>query len=403
MNNPSPIDPGKRIEVLDILRGFALLGIIFHNMLFFSGYIFLPFDRIKESMNFQLNENIYDIIDVFISGKFYTIFSLLFAAGFYIQLSKHREEDSGTFLKTYMRRLFILMLFGCIHSLIWEGDVLLTYSIIGFILILFRKAKPGFLLFWAIFFMLLPYLTKYLIAAFNRPENIPAAGSEITAAHISYSDIPSDILINTFREGSLAELFRLNFQILLHKYLTYFPSGAYFRFLGLFLLGYWLSTKGFFMRTSKSNVLLIVGLAGGLLVTVLTKYLWSRFHDLYLIFDVLWMAGQLMMAFGYIAMIYRIAGMPSGKKLLGGLSKVGRTALSNYISQTVLMILIFYNFGLNLFGISSLMLSSSIALSILIVQIILSNIWLRYYRFGPLEWVWRSLTYKKRIRNALKD
>lgn len=124
MKTFAPIEPKQRIEILDILRGFALLGIIFNNMQYLSGYAFTPFDTLKEIINFKLNEDVYHLLDIIITAKFYTLFSFLFATGFYIQLSKH-TEDSTDFLKTYRRRLFILLVIGAVHSLIWFGDILL--------------------------------------------------------------------------------------------------------------------------------------------------------------------------------------------------------------------------------------------------------------------------------------
>ena len=92
MKTFTPIEPKQRIEILDILRGFALLGIIFNNMQYLSGYAFTPFDTLKQIINFQFNEDVYHFLDIIITAKFYTLFSFLFATGFYIQLSKHTED-----------------------------------------------------------------------------------------------------------------------------------------------------------------------------------------------------------------------------------------------------------------------------------------------------------------------
>ena len=150
----TPTEPQERIKILDILRGFALLGIIFNNILYFSGYSFMPFENLKLIPDFQLNENIFSFLDFIIRRKFYTIFSILFAVGFYLQFIKY-SRDSISFLKIYRRRMFILFIIGLIHSLIWFGDILLTYSIIGFILISFRNVKPKNVLRWALFFLYL--------------------------------------------------------------------------------------------------------------------------------------------------------------------------------------------------------------------------------------------------------
>jgi uncharacterized protein len=93
------IEPKQRIQILDILRGFALLGIIFNNMEYFSGYAFMPFDDLKQVTNFELDEKLYSFLDIIITAKFFTLFSILFAVGFYIQYNKHKE-DSINFLRT---------------------------------------------------------------------------------------------------------------------------------------------------------------------------------------------------------------------------------------------------------------------------------------------------------------
>ena len=102
MTISKPIDPNKRIEIIDILRGFALLGIIFMNMSFFSGYMFMPFEELKQISDFELDDHLYNFLEITVSGKFYTIFSILFAVGFYIQFNKDRDRTVD-FLRTYQR------------------------------------------------------------------------------------------------------------------------------------------------------------------------------------------------------------------------------------------------------------------------------------------------------------
>ncbi|MBT3742985.1 MAG: hypothetical protein HOG32_12330, partial [Polaribacter sp.] len=166
MSISKPIEPNKRIEIIDILRGFALLGIIFMNMSFFSGYIFMPFEELKQISNFGLDNKLYNLLEITVTGKFYTIFSILFAVGFYIQFNKNRDRTVD-FLKTYRRRLFILFIIGILHTLFWYGDILLTYSIYGFILIIFRNVKPTKLLRWSLFFLFAPLLLDFALLPFT--------------------------------------------------------------------------------------------------------------------------------------------------------------------------------------------------------------------------------------------
>ena len=400
MTSNQPIEPKQRIEILDILRGFALLGIIFMNMGFFSGYVFMPFDDLEQITDFQLDEKLYSFLDVIVTGKFYTLFSLLFAVGFYIQYEKNKE-DSINFLKTYRRRLFFLLLIGFLHSLIWFGDILLVYSIFGFILILFRNVKSKNLILWSIFFLLFPLLIDLCLLPFS--EALSSASPEKTAAlaHVQYPDMTVEAVISTFQNGSIVDLFFLNIHNLVWKFLGYIPSGGYFKFLGIFLLGYYFASIELFTKKTKSS-LLITSLIVGLLATFSAKIIGGSSYmfpstPLNMLYKFLVLAGQIFMCIFYITSISKIVQTSIGKKAFGYLIPVGRMALSNYLFQTIIMIIIFYNFGFNLIGKIGLLHTSVIAILILVLQIILSHIWLRHFKFGPLEWIWRSLTYKKRI------
>jgi uncharacterized protein len=402
MKTLAPIEPKQRIEILDILRGFALLGIIFNNMQYLSGYAFTPFNTLKEIINFQLNENVYHFLDIIITAKFYTLFSFLFATGFYIQLRRH-TEDSRDFLKTYRRRLVILLVIGAVHSLIWFGDILFAYAIIGFILILFRNVKSKNLLRWSIFILLLPFLIDLVLLPFFQTSATISLHNSIPIVHVSYPDMIPDTVINTYQNGSVADIFLLNFHNLVWKYLGYFPSGQYFTLFGIFLFGYYLASIGFFTEKSKPTLLLISSMIIGLLATFSARisggslYLWPPTLP-NILFKLLLVTGQLFMCIFYITVIYKINQTSIGIRILKYLIPMGRMALSNYLFQTIIMIVIFYNFGFNLFGKVGLITTAGIAMLVLVLQIIFSNIWLRHYKFGPFEWLWRSMTYKKMIK-----
>ncbi len=403
MTTLTPIEPKQRIEILDILRGFALMGIVFNNMLYFSGYSFMPYDKIKHLMDFQLNEKIYYSIDILITGKFYTLFSILFAVGFYIQTEKY-NNDLTTFLKTYRRRVFILLIIGLIHSLIWYGDILLTYSIIAFILILFRNVKRKNLIRWSLFFLFFPLIIDLALLPFSEPMGSVSSKNTAAVAHIHYPDMTADAVISTFQNGSIAEILFLNIHNFVWKYLGYIPSGRLFTILGIFLFGYYLASIDFFTEKTKSTSLLLSSLLIGLLATFSAKILDGNSFQFpptlsNILYKFLLVAGQIFMCVFYIISIFKISQTSIGKRVLKRLIPMGRMALSNYLFQTFLMILVFYNFGFNLIGKIGLIPTAGIAILILALQIILSNIRLQYYRFGPFEWIWRSLTYKNRINN----
>jgi uncharacterized protein len=402
MKTFTPIEPKQRIEILDILRGFALLGIIFNNMQYLSGYAFTPFDTLKQIINFQLNEDLYHFLDIIITAKFYTLFSFLFVTGFYIQLSKH-TEDSTDFLKTYRRRLFILLVIGAVHSLIWFGDILLSYAIIGFILILFRNVKSKNLLRWSICILSLPFLIDLVLLPFSQTPTAIGFNNTTPIVHVNYPDMTPEAVINTYQNGSVVDIFLLNFHNLVWKYMGYFPSGQYFTLFGIFLFGYYLASIGFFTEKSKPILLFMISLIIGLLATFSARILGGSLYRWpptlsNILFKFLLLTGQIFMCISYITFIYKIVQTSIGKRILKYLIPMGRMALTNYLFQTIIMIVIFYNYGFNLFGKVGLISTTGIVMLILVLQIIFSNIWLRHFRFGPFEWLWRSLTYKKRIK-----
>ncbi|MUH35380.1 DUF418 domain-containing protein [Zobellia amurskyensis] len=204
------------------------------------------------------------------------------------------------------------------------------------------------------------------------------------------------------QNGSIVDLFFLNIHNLVWKYLGYIPSGGYFKFLGIFLLGYYFASIELFTKKSKSTLLLITSLTVGLLATFSAKIIGGSSYmfpstPLNMLYKFLVLAGQIFMCIFYITSISKVVQTSIGKRAFKYLIPVGRMALSNYLFQTIIMLIIFYNFGFNLIGKIGLLHTSGIAILILVLQIILSHIWLRHFKFGPLEWIWRSLTYKKRI------
>ncbi len=401
MTTFNPIDPNKRVEILDVLRGFALLGIIFNNILYFSGYSFIPFSDLKQFPGFQLNQLLYNFLDIVVTAKFYTLFSILFAVGFYLQFSKYRDS-SIDFLRTYRRRLFILLCIGLAHSLIWFGDILFLYAILGFILILFRNVKSKNLLKWSLLFLFLPVFFDMAFLLFSQTNQIAGIVSQGSAAHSTYPDITAEVVINTFKDGTIIEIFFLNIHNLIWKWLSYIPSGRLMITLGIFLLGYYLSSIKFFEEKAKSTFLLVFSLIVGLLTTISAQVLGG---NPYLfpptisntLYKALLTTGQIFICIFYITSIFKIIQSSMGKRILNYLKPFGRMALTNYIFQTIICTLIFYNFGFNLIGRIGLRYIVIIAVLVLLFQIVLSNFWLKYYRFGPLEWIWRSLTYKKKI------
>jgi len=402
MPSIKPVEPKQRIEILDILRGFALLGIIFNNILYFSGYSFIPYAELQQTPTHHLDEKIYILQEIIVSGKFYTLFCMLFAAGFYLQLSKNKNNTID-FLTTFRRRLFILLLIGMIHILIWFGDILFLYALIGYILILFRNTRTRNLFKWSLFFLLLPVLIDFALMPFFHVSDTIAAENHVSIAHTNYPDMTAEEVFKIFKYGTIREIFVLNIHNYVWKWLSYILSRRFFTVLGIFLLGYYLSETGFFQERTKSTKLLMSSIVIGLSASIAAEMMGESQFQFpptlsSMVYKILLLSGQIFLCFFYIAFIYKIIQTPIGKRMLNYLKPVGRMALTNYISQTVLLIIFFYNFGFNFFGELGLITICGIAISVLVMQIIASNIWLKYFQYGPLEWVWRCLTYKKILK-----
>jgi uncharacterized protein len=402
MTTNKPIEPKQRIQILDILRGFAILGIIFNNMGYFSGYVYMPFDDLKQITNFQLDEKLYSFLDIIITGKFYTLFSVLFAVGFYIQYNKHKE-DSNNFLKTYRRRIFFLFIIGLVHSMIWYGDILFLYAIVAIILTLFRNVKPTNIIKWSMFFLILPFLFDFALFFFTQTSEANITENPVSIAHISFSDMTPAVVIKTFQEGSLVEMFNLNIHNLVWKWLGYIPSGRIFTVIGIFLFGYYLASIEFFTKKNNSKSLLISSFLIGIVSAISAKMLGGNFYQFpstpsNTLYKLLLTISQISLCLFYITSIFEIVKISSGKRVLNFLIPLGRMALTNYLLQTIFMIIVFYNFGFNLLGKIGLFQTSGIVILLLALQIIFSNLWLKHYRFGPFEWAWRSLTYKRWIK-----
>ncbi len=394
-----PVEPKKRIDFIDILRGFALLGILFNNSLLFSGYDFMPLQNLRLFSTFNLDTQLWEILDVVVTGKFYTLFSILFGVGFYLQWSKKSHD----FLKVYRRRLFILLIFGFIHSLIWFGDILFLYALVGFILLLFRNVKTKNLLRLSILFIFGIVLFDLIMMPFASNFNNGGTSTAAAPAHVFYPDMSPAEVIDGFRTGNIGGLFSLNIHNLIWKWLSYFPSGRVLNVMGTFILGYFLASTEFFTKHSRSLKLLITFLLFGVLSTIFMKIIDDSMYQFsttaaQFLYKLVVYARQVFLCLFYICLLSTIAGTSPGKKVLNYLKPVGRMALTNYIMQTVVCLIVFYNFGFNLFGRLGLVTIVFIVIGIVTLQIVLSTIWFKYFRFGPLEWLWRTLTYRKRIQ-----
>ncbi len=393
MTKPIPSKSGQRVEVIDALRGFAILGILLANILSWSGVKFMPISELKQFASFDIDLFIYHLNGVLVDTKFYTIFSLLFGIGFFLQFNKNRNNQ-GDFMPIYYRRLRYLMLFGLIHMFFWSGDILFIYALVGFVFVQFRNLKPQTLLIISFISFVIPLLIDVMMLKVSPGFMVPPERLALK----TYLDLSPEEVIEPFKHGDFWEITKMNFHNLKWRFFDLLPSGRLFKIFAFFILGFYMMANNYFIKKAHSVKLLIVFLIIGLGFTFLSKEVGgsmgqfpSTWNDI--LYKFLFSFGQVNLAFAYISILTIAYETRLGKKLMVGLKYVGRMSFSSYLSHTVFGIIIFYPYGFGLFASMSLWQVEVLAIGIYAVQVLLAIIWLKYYSFGPLEWTWRSLTY----------
>ena len=380
MQQIQPTTTSERIVLLDVIRGFAVFGILLSNILIFSGFLSTPFSQLSEYSSASLNHILFYLSNAFVAGKFYPIFCILFGFGFYMQVDKYNKSDKS-FVTYYSLRLIILLVIGFMHQIIWPGDIVTRYALIGFLFLLFRNTTYKQDLYLAITFFALFLLFGFYFTYF------PAAvdGASKHTAYMTFPGIDNLELIQKLRTEGLSGIYF--FYVPFYKFYWAFERLVVNtnNLIGLFFLGGYLYKSDFFNKQAlKARNLILFFVIGAI-------GLYLRYYVAYplRIFDTVFLALFYMSA---LAMIYKKAW---GRKLLQFLVPVGKMALTCYILQTILCITVFYGIGMGLFAQLPLYQIYYIAFAMLAFQAIFCKLWLNYFQFGPVEWLWRTLSYKK--------
>ncbi len=382
-NNFHPTESRNRIELLDVLRGFAIAGVLLVNILYFSGYIYTPFEDMAKMSFPQLNNTLIAIIFSILLGKFYPILGILFGAGLFMQFKKSQEPG---FLKFFVKRMSFLLLIGMLHELIWPGDVVMVYALFAFLMIPLRKFTPKQYLLFAAFMFILNFVALYITDIF-----IPTKPLIEKTAYLYLSDISPKELIAMVQNDGFAGFVTLIKTHLLVVWTFERYASLSFRVLVIFATGAFLYGSGFLIEKAHKLKYLVLFLLIGLLGSYLMYYVSWYFK----IID------NLFLALTYISLIAVLFKTRLGYKLLKGLAPFGRMALTNYIFQSIFGIIIFYGIGFGFYGKLPLFQVQIIGVVMLIFQIQFSKLWLKKYNFGPIEWLWRRLTYGDQL-NKLK-
>lgn len=383
----SPVQSSTRVFEIDAVRGFALFGILMMNIMSFAG----PHMEDQLTMNTSdiysgTNSIVIFLINTLVTSNFYTMFSFLFGLGFYIFLSRAEKKSGSTYL-LFIRRMIILLVIGIIHAIfIWYGDILTVYAITGLLLIFFYRLPPKFNL--AISFVILLLGTVFVLLLTLLMFSI----RDVDMGALPASGYGVDMMAAA--AGSYGEIISLNisiFGLMMTNNIVMVPL-----VLAIFLIGLYAGQKGYFERLSSIRGMLwkvvVFGIGIGLPIKLATGYGMTYGMD-----DPVWSiatmlaytAGGPLMSLGYIALFLLILGRFEGLTRL--LQPVGQMALTNYIMQSVLMIVLF--FGFDLFNTIGAVWFPLIVLATFMLQIVLSHIWMKAFSYGPLEWIWRILTY----------
>ena len=401
ISSPSlePVAAQKRIASIDVLRGVALLGILIMNIQSFS----MP-------SNAYLNPTAYGDLTganrwVWIAShlvadqKFISIFSMLFGAG--ILLIAERVGPARA-TRIHYRRMAVLLVFGLLHAhLLWSGDILYTYALCGLLVYLARRLTPRTLIITGLLLhgVSSAFFVYYGMALRGAPPEVLA---QVTRDYWLASPAELAREIAAYRGNWFAQqTFRGPDAMSMETFI--FLIDTAWKTSGLMLVGMALyKLRILSAQRSDRFYRRMAGLGFGIGLPVIAYGAWTNFQAGWRVSYSLFIGGQynywgsVVVALGWIGLVMLVVRSGRAARMVARVGAVGRTAFSNYILQTLLGIAIFYGTGFELFGRVERVGQLLIVVAIWVVQLVISPIWLAHFEFGPLEWLWRSLTYGKR-------
>ena len=386
----------KRIEIIDVLRGFALTGILYAHMVIWHTGAALPPEVYSKYDSFADGVAL-GIFGALVFGKFFSVFSFLFGLSFYLHLRRKRSRPG--FTRIYLWRLFLLLIIGLLHHILWRGDILAIYAVLGGILIIFYKLPLKLLL--LISLLLITNIPTHLFELF--PSENTTAQVELPMADTAknYYDL--------VKKGDFLTVLRANWSSWPEKISYQLESGRLLMTFGYFLLGLFAGRAKLFSEIDKhlfkfkkwnnhtgQAVLFLLFL--GLLM-----YLFDlvTLPGIKVVPELKWSASFLFSIYNACLTIFYITGISLlfrnryFQKLLRPLAAMGRMALTIYLLQTFFGLILFYHFGFSLFDQTSPAINVVLGVVIFLIQLKFSHWWLSKFTQGPTEWLWRSLTYFK--------
>jgi uncharacterized protein len=408
--NPAPIDAPERTALLDVIRGFALSGVFLSNVhMWMSGAILKPGEGAHGDNATTFQKVIDAIFGIFINGRFMTMFTFLFGLGLAMQFSRAADRgDSAS--KRYVRRCLALVLLGVLHlALLWYGDITHQYALIGLLVLLFRNRSTKTLVIWGLVLTLVAvpvgmWSTFLLPKLLHGPEVAQAA----MAARMAQDEAFHSQALAVFQGTSYLAIVKMNLAMYWHHFVNPIVGAYSVSTLGNFLLGVAVGRLGWFHDVPAHKKAFKRLLGWGVVASVLSLGIViaarlilgsekAMMNSLVVnaIMPVSRNVITLSMALVYMSAIALLYQRNFFRRLLSIYAPVGRMAVTNYFAQSAIGLFVFCGIGLGHIG--DLRPRWTIVMPVVMfsVQMVFSWIWLRNFRFGPVEWISRSLTYGK--------
>lgn len=422
-NGVKPVAEKQRIQVLDILRGVAVFGILAINI----GNIALPWQAASNPTLYSNGTDLEYWVHfftklIFGGGKMRGLFSLLFGAGMILFISRAEARMEGMApAELFYRRLIWLIIFGLLHGylLLYPGDILFTYGIVGMFLLPFRKLKPRALLAFAGSILVLLTIGIYIFGLGTKAtydEYAEVAEKEKSGLALTEDDLdtkeawmdeiehlqpnPAEIqeVIEDKQSGYL-DLFGDTAEETFSGQTEQLLQLAFWDTILMMLVGLALMKMGFLqyhfkMRTYLITLAVAYAIWLSLDLPIINQEI-NNYQNVVMVqqYNTWYQIARVAGTIGHLCLIMLLTRLPIMGWLGTALANVGRMALTNYILQTAICITIFYGFGFGLFGQLLRIELYYVIFGTWAFQMVLSTVWLRYFRFGPLEWLWRCLTY----------
>ena len=382
------IEKSNRIDLVDALRGFAVLAImLLHNIEHFNLYVF-P-DPPSEFIG-KIDTAIWDTMFFLFSGKAYALFALLFGFSFHIQYTNYAKKG-GDFRWRYMWRLVLLFFLGCLNAAFFPGEVLVLYAVVGFVLVPVCRLKSKTILIIAIILMLQPYeFGKFFYAMFNPDFKVSNTWSGFSRKMYPF-----------LQDGNFWAMVKSNlWNGQLFSHIWAWEHGRIFQTASLFMLGMLVGRKGFFANPGEHKVFWRYTLLIAVIGFIAFYYIAANVPGL---FENRAMRGsmrtilQSLRNFSFMTILVSLFVFGwqaiSIQKVFKYLCPYGKMSLTNYITQSIMGSFVYFGYGLALFNVVSTTASFGIGLLMLAAQMLFCVWWLKHFRYGPFEYIWRKGTW----------